>query len=206
MGSIYMGFSLLALIMIAAPAAGQTVEAPTAVAVSPSVSSTIASATPGVLPAGTIVHIEIGRAMRSDTVKRGERFPIRLAEDVVLDGKVILAAGLQGEGEVVHADHSKMAGRPGELLLAARYLEVDGVQAPLRSLKFGASGNNNTNAAMAVAFVAGPLAVFVEGGEVVIPPNTRARAKLAAPYPAAGAGAAPPSAPVKDTQEKASVP
>lgn len=154
------------------------------------------AATPAarVLPAGTVIELAVTKQVGSKISKRGDRFGIRLAEDLKLDGAVVLAAGTEGEGEVVHAAPGKMGGGPGELLLAARFLDNNGVRVPLKALKMGSAGKNNVDNAVLVGMIAGPFALFVQGGEVVIPAGTIANAKLAADLPAPTAPATTASA------------
>jgi hypothetical protein len=142
------------------------------------------------LPAGTVIELAVTKQVGSKISKRGDRFGIRLAEDLKLDGAVVLAAGTEGEGEVVHAAPGKMGGGPGELLLAARFLDNNGVRVPLKALKMGSAGKNNVDNAVLVGMIAGPFALFVQGGEVVIPAGTLANAKLAADLPAPSAASA----------------
>lgn len=129
---------------------------------------------------GTVVTLEILEPLSSALVKRGDKFRLRLAESVSLDGDTALAAGLEGVGEIVHAEKSRGGGKPGELLIAARYLEHSSTHIPLRGLKLGGSGKDKVNAAMATAFAIGPLALFVHGREIVIPAGTLAQAKISA--------------------------
>jgi hypothetical protein len=145
--------------------------------------STPAIAAPRALPAGTLVEIALTKPVGSKLSKRGDRFGIRLVDDLKLDGVVLLPAGAEGEGEVIHAAPGKMGGGPGELLLAARFIERDGLRVPLKAFKMGRSGRDNVDSAMVVAMVAGPFALFIQGGEVVIPAGTIANAKLAADLP-----------------------
>lgn len=128
---------------------------------------------------GTAVTIEILEPLNSALLKRGDKFRLRLAEPVLVEGEPVLASGLEGVGEIVHAEKSRSGGKAGELLIAARYLETSGTQVPLRGLKVGGRGKDNTNAAMATAFAVGPFALFVRGREIVIPAGTLAQAKIA---------------------------
>jgi hypothetical protein len=66
------------------------------------------------------------------------------------------------------------------LLLAARYLEVDGRQIPLRGFRMGGAGKDNTTGALAASMAVGPFAQFIHGREIEIPSGARASAKLAA--------------------------
>jgi hypothetical protein len=127
---------------------------------------------------GTAVTVEILDSLNSALVKRGDRFRLRLAEPILAEGKQVFA-NIEGVGEIVHAEKSRSGGKPGELLIAARYLEAGGTQISLRGLKLGGKGKDNTNAAMAASFALGPLALFVHGREIVIPAGTLAQARIA---------------------------
>lgn len=128
---------------------------------------------------GTPVTIEILEPLDSSLLKRGDKFRIRLADPVMSGNDVVLPLGIEGIGEVVHAEKSRGGGKAGELLIAARQLDYQGAAIRLRGLKLGGAGKDTTGAAVAVAIAAGPLALFVQGKEIVIPAGTRAQAKLA---------------------------
>lgn len=132
---------------------------------------------------GTVVELEILDLINSSRHKRGDRFALRLVDPVLIDGHALLPAGIIGVGEVVHAMPARGGGKPGELLLAARYLEHQDQQLPLRGLKLGVSGQDNAALALAVSFAAGPFAMFIRGREIEIPIGTRVHAKLAGDMP-----------------------
>jgi hypothetical protein len=154
---------------------------------------------------GTAVTIEILEPLSSALVKRGDKFRLRLADPVSVEGKPVLASGIEGVGEIVHAEKSRSGGKAGELLIAARYLDYPGAQVPLRGLKLGGRGKDNTNAAMATAFAVGPLALFVRGREIVIPAGTLAQAKIAQDLQLPAQPEAPPSASATDPSESATL-
>jgi hypothetical protein len=133
------------------------------------------------IPAMTPVELEILAPINSKTAKIGEMFPIKLVSPIVIDGRTIVPAGATGQGEVVHAAKARAAGKAGELILAARYVEWDNVRIPLRSFKFGrAAGENRTGTAIALGVVvAAPLALFVAGGQVDVAQGAAANAKIA---------------------------
>ena len=145
------------------------------------------------LPARTLVEIEIVDRLNSKANRNGDRFAIRLAEPLVVDGHVIAPAGTPGVGEVVHAAKAGGGGKAGELILAARYLELDGVRIPLRSFRYGRSQGKDKSHSVAVGnMVAAALmpgaAMFgflVSGGNVDIPAGTRANAQTAQDFAAA---------------------
>jgi hypothetical protein len=131
------------------------------------------------LPAFTPVDIEILTPLNSKTTKMGEFFDIRLAEPIMLDGRIIVPAGAVGQGEVIHSAKARAGGKAGELILAARYIEDRGQKILLRSFKFGATtGKSNRDGALiAGVVVAAPLVLFISGGNVDVPAGTRAQAK-----------------------------
>jgi len=132
-----------------------------------------------IVPAGVEVELELP-AINSKTAVRGGSFVIKLAEPVTLNGRILMPAGSTGAGEIVHGERARGMGKPGELILAARYLEVDGRKVALRGLKVGSMGKDATTDALVVSFIAGPLVGFMKGGEVDVPAGTRARAVVSA--------------------------
>jgi hypothetical protein len=165
-------------VVLASPALAAQQDAPPA---APAAST--GAPAPAVVPAGTVIELALTKQVGSKLSKRGDRFGIRLVQDLKAGDVVVLPAGVEGEGEVIHASPGKMGGGPGELLLAARFLDRDGVRVPLKALKMGSAGKDNVDNAMIVGMIAGPLALFVQGGDVVIPAGTVANAKLAADLP-----------------------
>lgn len=163
----------------------------------PVASATAALAPPVRIPAGTRVYIAIVDSISTTTIKRGDRFNIRLTDPLVFQGQTVVAAGALGVGEVIDAAPGGMLGRPAKLLLAARYLSVKGVRIPLRSMQLGGSGQDETNTVLALSIAVGPLAGFIRGGEIEIPAGTGARAKLATDIDPATLSA--PEAPVANT-------
>lgn len=131
------------------------------------------------IAAGTQVELEITDTINSSQQKRGDRFALRLHVALSLDGATVVPAGVAGVGQVVHAAAARGGGKPGELLLAARYLEHGGMQVPLRSLKFGATGKDNTGVALGVSMAIGPFAHFIRGHEIEIPAGTIVTARIA---------------------------
>src|SRR5262245_19416953 len=129
--------------------------------------------------AGTVVLLELATTLSSAERQRGDRFALRLAAPLLVDGRELVPAGTNAVGEVIHAARSKGGGAPGELLLAARYVEFQGRQVPLRGMKLAATGQNRTGDALVAACLFRPFAMFMHGREIVIPAGTHVEAKLA---------------------------
>jgi len=183
-------FALAAALLLALPATAQV--APEAPVPAPTGTETGAPATDApaccAIAALTEIEIEIAEPLSSKASRQGQHFAIRLAEPLVVDGHVVVPAGTPGVGEVVHSAKAGGAGRAGELVLAARYLELDGQRIPLRSFRYGPRhGKDKTGAvntgnmvAAAVMPAASLVGFLVKGGEVDIPAGTRASAKVSA--------------------------
>ncbi|MEI2428937.1 hypothetical protein RDV84_24455 [Lysobacter yananisis] len=184
-------------VAIEAPAAAMTEAAKAEVAKAGPDESAVDAVAPaaatGAIPADTAIWLETMQPLSSATLKRGESFALRVAEPVMVDGVVVVPAGTACHGEVIHADRSRGGGRAGELLLAARYIELDGRRVGLRGFRIAATGQQKMGATMTVALVGGPLAFFVRGTEIEIPAGTRAQARVAGA--AAAPAVSPPPAP-----------
>ena len=108
----------------------------------------------------------------------------------MIDGKELVPAGASGMGEVVFTKKSGMAGSGGELILAARWLDVGGRHMRLRSLRLGGAGKDFTrsvdNFNMAAAASFPPLALLgfmVSGSEIAVARGAIAEAKIAEGFP-----------------------
>lgn len=144
------------------------------------------------IPAATVIDIEIAEPLSSKTARIDATFPIRVAMPVVVDGRELIPAGTRGMGQVIHAAKSGGGGKAGELLLAARYIEINGVRVPLRRFRMGASGAQKADEAFAVGFVVPFGQLLVKGKEIEFPAGMRANAIVAAETELSGP---PPSNP-----------
>ena len=163
--------------MATSPAGPASAPTPVAAAVSPVPPSLPASVSG--LPADTPVLLEIQAPLSSAKAKRGDKFPLRLTQALIVGGAERLPAGTPGIGEVVHAARRGASGKPGELLLAARYLEHQGRRVPLRGFSLGGTGKSREGVAVSVGIALGIPGLFVTGGEIEIPAGTQAGARTA---------------------------
>ena len=132
--------------------------------------------------AGTPVEIELTERVSSRTIKAGQTFGIRLARDLKSNGVVLVGAGAMGGGEVIDAAPGGLAGRPGKLVLAARFVDSGSIHLPLRSFRLAGTGRDDSKAAMALTMTpyVGLLAVGIHGGNIEFPAGTHAIARVAA--------------------------
>ena len=131
-----------------------------------------------VIKALTPVRLAITNPINSNQAYPGQRFSLTLGEPILLENGRLIPAGTPGEGEVVHAARTGLAGKPGELLLAARFLDYRGVRIPLRSMRFGGSGKDNVGLAMITYAAVGVIGLVISGGQVRVLAGAPANAKI----------------------------
>ena len=131
------------------------------------------------LPANTQIHLRMLEPVASNTHKPGDRFKLEVAEPIVIDGQVVIPAGSPGTGQVVHAAKRGMAGKGGELILAARFVRSGDREVRLRAFKAGI-GEDRLDLAAGLGVTLGIPALFVVGKELVVPAGADVFAKVAA--------------------------
>lgn len=136
------------------------------------------------IPAGTIVEVELAAPLSSRTSQIGDRFALRLAAPLLMDGREIAPAGTPGAGEVIDADSSGFGGRQGKLILSGRYLEIGGQQVRIRGMRITGVGRDRSTGAMALSTIpyVGIGALFVHGGEIEMPEGASGVARIAADF------------------------
>lgn len=133
------------------------------------------------LEKGTLVKIKLGTELSSQATKVGDRVKFQVAQDVKVDGKLLIPAGLAGEGRVTEVVAAANLGRDGRVRVNFGTIPaLDGQLFPIevdekatemnKSLQFAAG------AAMAGVLLLGPVGLvggyFVKGKDVVIPIGT----------------------------------
>jgi hypothetical protein len=176
---------------------------PAIAAETPTPSETAEAAKPGVeqqpdltqlvLPANTVIELEVVDFVGSNTNKPGDFFHLRLAKDVMLGSVVLIPAGTSAIGQVVHATKSGTGGKGGELILAARYIDAPQGQIKLRS-SFGAAGKDRTKTAIGMTIAVGALGMLVKGKQVELPAGSPISARIAVDTYFPGTGVEPTSA------------
>jgi hypothetical protein len=155
------------------------VEAPAAQA------SVVATASFVRLPALTPLRLRVIGEVSSKTNVKGDKVVIALADPLVVSGALTIPAGTRGVAEVIHAAKGGMGGKAGELLIAARYLQLGDVQIPLRSFRLAAiAGKNNedlaTGLSIAGGVAGGIAAMMITGGASRVADGSEAFAKTGA--------------------------
>ena len=109
------------------------------------------------LSKGTLVRLMVLKEVNSRSAKAGDRFVLRVDEEVKAGEKVLIPIGAKAWGEVVSADGTGGLGKSGRLNAKLLYVEVDGRKIPV-------DGERNTKARGAAdRVVAGVLAFGIFG-------------------------------------------
>jgi hypothetical protein len=135
------------------------------------------------IPAGTIVQVEFTERLSSEQSQRDQAFGLRLLEPIIVDGREVVHAGATGGGEVLDAVPAGAGGRQGRLIVAGRFLDLNGMRVRIRGMQVMLAGEHRGEAAivqqMTSAMSAGS-ADPMRGGNVHIEPGARATAIIAA--------------------------
>lgn len=80
-----------------------------------------------ILEKGTVIVLEFAQSLSSQMNRTGEEVHYRVVEDMKVDGVVVIAAGADAFGEVVHARPAKGWGKSGKLEVSVeKVTAVDG--------------------------------------------------------------------------------
>lgn len=121
---------------------------------------------------GTELRLRTVRTLSSETARTGDSVEFEVAEDVVVDGIVVIAKGAKARGEVIEAKKRKSFGRSGKLNFTIDVVQaVDGSNIRLRTTK-ESKGDESYGKAGVVTILAGPFGALVKGKDVTIEAGT----------------------------------
>jgi len=108
----------------------------------------------------------------SKTATEGDPLTFKVAQDVKVDGQVVIAKDSLVKGVVAQAKKSGMMGRGGTLgIRVESAMTVDNQKIKLRSTK-GKEGDDKTGTTVALVVLFGPLGFLKKGKNAVIKPGT----------------------------------
>ena len=168
--------AIAALWILAVEAAAAQTPSPPTPPVTPETAPTPAG--DAVIPAGTVVYLEIDDPLSAGRSFEGQTFRLHLAEPIVVGGQILVPAGTHGGGEVIEAKRPGMGGKPGALIVAARYLVLGETCIPLGHFRYGRAGRDNVDQSLVVGIAVGLPGLFITGGDVKIAPGLQASAKV----------------------------
>jgi hypothetical protein len=117
----------------------------------------------------TPVRLMVLNEVSTRSVKAGDKFVLRVDEDVVVGGVTVVPVGAKAWGEVVSAESSGALGRSGKLEARLLYIEAGGERIPIGGENRSAGQSGGRQVTMGIvglglaAPLAAPLALFAPG-------------------------------------------
>ena len=139
------------------------------------------------VPPGTDVVVKTIDTMSSKVAKTGDKFVVEVADDVVVNGQMLIPAGTRGSGTILFARAKHGGGVSGAL-----DVRIDYVDAPSGRIKLKANdinrGSDRRNAGTTAGLMFGFIGYLsVQGEEKILPPGTKIAGVVATPRVAATA-------------------
>jgi hypothetical protein len=144
-----------------------------------------------VLPQGTMVRLRTLSQLSSQENKVGERFDLEVAEDVLLNGRVVIPRGSPAVGDVTLVKKKGMWGKSGKLEARVLSVRANGKDIPVRGT-VGDKGETGTAAVVGSILVLPVAGFFVTGTSAVMPSGTGAMAMLESDLPVQFEAPTPP--------------
>lgn len=141
-----------------------------------------------VLPAGTLVRIELLTELDSERNKAGDVVRYRVVDDVVIDQKVVIPAGALGSGEIISVNSAGRLGQDGLVQVDFGTVSaMDGTPVALHVAERATEQNKSlelaAGASLAGVVLLGPVGLaagyFVRGKPHVVPVGTSFYAEVA---------------------------
>ncbi|MCA1578854.1 MAG: hypothetical protein LC794_16000 [Acidobacteria bacterium] len=126
-----------------------------------------------VIPDGTEFTVVTTEEITSKTASEGDPLTFKVAEDVKIDGAIVIAKDSVVKGIVASAKKAGMMGRGGSLgIRVESTMTVDNQRLKLRSSK-GKEGDDKTGTTVALVVLFGPLGFLKKGKNAKIAPGTQ---------------------------------
>ena len=133
------------------------------------------------IPMDMLVKIKMVTPVGSKTSRTGDVFVYQAAQDIYVNGVLVIPQGAQGTGKVLKVEQAKNFGRDGELQLNFDTIDaVDGTSVPVllgdKAKEENKSLATAAGASLAGMAILGPIGIvggaFVHGKDVNIPAGT----------------------------------
>ena len=144
----------------AAQAAAQ--EAPLTAAIAP---PPVVGDNPGAIlvESDTLVRLMVVNEVSTRKARPGDRFVLRVDEDVVVNGVTVIPVGTRAWGEVVSAEKSGAVGKAGKLAARLLHIDLDGQAIALAGDNRTAGQKGTAQVVMGVLGPLGPLGLLAPG-------------------------------------------
>jgi hypothetical protein len=113
------------------------------------------------------VKLKLLHSLNSKTVVKDDPLNFAVAEDVVVNDKIVVTVGAVAIGRVRQAKPARMLGRGGQLALEMQYLKVGRVRVPLRGSQ-ARTGDNKKGETVALTVLFGLSGLVKHGSEIEV--------------------------------------
>ena len=125
------------------------------------------------VPDGTAFSVVTADQLSSRTALEGDPVNMRVADDVLIDGHVVLAKGTNVRGTITEVGQRGHLGKGGKLALRVDYTTaVDGQKVKLRASKSKADGST-VGSTVALSLAISPIYLFRRGNHAVMKAGTK---------------------------------
>jgi hypothetical protein len=124
------------------------------------------------IPDGTEIKIVTIEEISGQKVVEGDPLTFKVSEDLIINGRTVIAKGAIVKGTVSSAKKKGFMGKGGDLSVRIESTEtVDGQKLKLRAAKSG-KGGDNVGSTVALTVLFGPLGLLRKGKEAKIKEGT----------------------------------
>jgi len=120
-----------------------------------------------VLPKGTMVRLMVTKEVNSRDNHPGDRFVLRVDEDVQVHGMTVVPVGAKAWGELIEAKQTGGVGKSGRINARLLYVEVNGNRIDLDGER-QSSGSGGTGQVVASVIAFGPFGLLMKGNNATI--------------------------------------
>lgn len=125
------------------------------------------------IPDGVEMTVLCAETVSSKTAVEGDPVNFTVDEDLMVDGRVVVAKGTLVKGSVSHAEQRGRMGKAGKLSIRVETTTtVDGQKLKLRASR-GREGEDKTGTTVALTVLFGPLGLLKRGKDVELKEGTR---------------------------------
>lgn len=124
-----------------------------------------------VVAEGTPINVVTTKEVTTKEAKPNDPVDFAIAEDLVINGQVVVRKGTPATGSVINAEKGGYMGKSGKLAVQVEWTTTsDGQRLKLRAAK-GREGDDKTTSTMVLTMI-NPAFLFRKGGEAKIAPGT----------------------------------
>jgi hypothetical protein len=129
------------------------------------------------VPAGTPVQLVTVDPLDSRTVRQGQRFRLRVAEDVTVGSAVVVPRGAAAVGEVEAVSGKGMVGKAGRLQLQPLFVEMAEQRVNLIGTLNERGADSTTGVAVGSLLISS-LGIFITGKSASVPAGSLLPARV----------------------------